>query len=185
MSDSPWTIPGQQPAPTPAPDAPAAQPPSPLFPAVAGATYIVHFHQAQADETAMADLRREIMVAFADLMAEVSRGTTVVDSLVTYVQGTKEQISSLQSALDAVRDQLDNGTDAELQSAIDALKANNDRAVSAITANTPEPTPDPVPEPQPEPAPEPAPQPEPAPVEPSPAEPGTPAEPSGDTPAGA
>lgn len=115
------------------------------------------------------------MVAFADFMAEVRRGTSVVDSLVTYASGQKEQIAALQTALDAVREKLDNGTDAELQAAIDEMKASNDKAAAAIVANTPQepelpqpeqpPEPQPQPEPIPEPAPEPAPEP---PAEPAP-----------------
>lgn len=131
----------------------------------------------------------EAMVAFSDLMSAVERNNTVIGSVVTYIDAQKAMTAELQAALDAVKDRLDNGSDAELQGVIDQMNAATDRAAAAITANTSEPTPEPQPEPQPEqPAPE---QPaEPAPAEPvaeqpapeQPAEP-APAEPAPDAPA--
>lgn len=134
----------------------------------------------------------EAMVAFSDLMSAVERNNTVIGSVVTYIDAQKAMTAELQAALDAVKDRLDNGSDAELQGVIDQMNAATDRAAAAITANTPEPTPEPQPEPE-QPAPEQPAEPAPAepvaeqpapeqPAEPAPSEP-VPAEPAPDAPA--
>lgn len=132
------------------------------------------------------------MVAFADLktrmdgLAERVRETNgTVQSAVTFITEQRSLLSELRTQLQQA---VDNGSDADLQSAIDAmgeldtqLSARGQELAAAI-ASEPAPAPEPAPEPAPVPEPVPEPAPEPAPEEPAPAEPPAAEEPPRDQP---
>ena len=100
-----------------------------------------------------------IMTTLADLKAAVDSETTVVASVVTLLDGIKQQLDAAISANDPEA----------IQAVADEITAHSKALSEAVVRNTPsvEPIPDPVPDPIPDPIPDPVPDPEP-PVDPAP-----------------
>jgi len=93
--------------------------------------YALRLAVARVEEKVDRILAKEIRMAktLDDVLADVTAQTTVVQSVLTLIEGLKQQLA----------DALASGDPAKVQAVLDGLEANTASLSAAVTANTPAP----------------------------------------------